>query len=125
MATKNIIVLERQLAQETQIGDQAPQIWRYALWADVPVARRVFYADPAKTSAFKTISAGELASLRDGSVVERVSNLRIDKGATIPQLQTKLEIEWTFFQNEITTFNPWNRYGTFWDGVTWTPGGAS
>ena len=126
MPSKRVIVLDRLTTQEVQFGNQSPQFWRYALWADVPVGRQAFYADPTKTSAFKSASAAETTALQNGSVVESVRTLQVDKGSTGLQLQAALQAEWTAYQNEITAFNPWNRYGMFWagDGSSWTAGGA-
>lgn len=125
MPSKRIIVLDRQLNREITWGNQTPQFWAYALWADVPVGRQNFYANAAFQSAVKTISAPDLTALQNGSVVERISVLSVEKGTSIPQLQATLQSIWADFQTEITGYNPWNRYGTFWDGATWTAGGAT
>ncbi len=125
MPSKRVIVLERQLKQEDQRGNQSPQFWEYVLWADVPATRQTFYANPTATSAVRGIAAGDLTAIQNGSVVESRRILQVDKGTTIAQLQTTLELEWTQYQSFVSTFNPWNRYGTFWDGTSWTAGGAA
>lgn len=93
---------------------------RAVLWADVPVARQTFYADPNKTSAFRNADAGELAALRTGAVAERVVTIRRDPGTTNAQIRTAIEAEFAAWQAEVTAYNPWSRYGSSWDGTTWT-----
>ena len=92
-------------------------------WADVPVARASFYANVGFTSAVKGIASGDLTAIQAGTVVEKLDTLQVDKGTTIPQLQTILEAKWNDYQTMVTAFNPWNRYGTYWDG-TWHASGV-
>jgi hypothetical protein len=125
MPSKRVIVLERLTTRETAWGDQAPQFWSYVFWADVPAGRQSFYANPTLESAVKNIASADLTALQNGSVVEKLDVLQVDKGTTIGQLQTLLETKWTAYQTQITNYNPWNRYGTFWDGASWTAGGAT
>lgn len=125
MPSKRIIVLDRQRRQEDNIGDQAPQIWKIAFWADVPATRQSFYADTSFVSAFRTISTPDLAALQNGSVAETTIVIRVDKGSTIAQLQLILQDRWTAYQATVNALNPWNRYGTSWDGATWTAGGVA
>jgi hypothetical protein len=115
-----VIVLER----------VEPRTFRYALWADVPLAHQPFYADPALGSAWKGAIAADLTAIRNGEVTERVDVFRaqVAEGATnaavLAAAQTQLEALWTAFQNEITTRATWNRYGSTWNGTTWTNGGV-
>ena len=125
MPSKRVIVLERQIDQENQWGNQSPQFWDYVLWADVPASRQTFYADPTATSAVRGIAPADLTAIQNGSVVERRRTLQVDKGTTQAQLMTKLELEWAQFQSAVNAYNPWTRYGTFWDGTSWTAGGAA
>lgn len=105
--------------------EQGDPVYGYVFWADVPVLRQSFYANPTATSVWKDALAGDVASLRDGSVVERVGELRLSSGASLAQAQAELESRWQAFQTEITNTNPWIRYGTTWDGTTWVAGGVS
>ena len=123
MPSKRVIVLERLGSKETVYGNQSPQYWSYVFWADVPVARASFYANAGLTSAVKDVAAGDLAALQAGTIVEKLDTIEVDKGATIPQLQTILEAKWTDYQAMVTNFNPWTRYGTYWDG-TWHASGV-
>lgn len=125
MPAKRVIILDRLLDAETQAGEGTSQQWRYMLWADVPLARQPFYAKPGITSEWKDASAADLTALQTGQVVERVATALIPRVATLPQVRTALETEWQIFQDRITAMNPWLRYGTFWDGATWTAGGVT
>ena len=116
MATKRVIVLERNGARN----------FRVALWADVPATRQGFYVNAAFTSAWKDITAPELASLRLGAVVERVVELNYPD-LTAGQMQTATEVTWAEYQAEVTGYNPWTQYGRYWqgDGSAWVAGGVS
>ena len=99
--------------------------YRYALWADVPVARQAFYARPGAVSAWTGASAAENAALAAGAVTEHVDHFVVPEGTPIAQVRALLQTQWQGFQGRITADNPWVRYGTFWDGTTWTAGGVS
>src|SRR3990167_8111087 len=104
------------------------QVYRYVLWADVPVARRPFYAalaGPTAVSAWKDALAADNTALQSGSVVEKVDTIQVPASATLAEIRSFLQARWTDFQASITTINPWQRYGTAWDGTTWTAGGVA
>ena len=44
---------------------------------------------------------------------------------TNAQIRTMLQAEFTARQNAVNAYNPWTRYGTLWDGTTWTAGGVA
>jgi|SRR5262245_13710803 len=94
--------------------------YRYALWADVPAARQVRYADPEKTSEWLGANAADLTALRAGEVVEEVGTLDVAPDSTQAQLQAGLLERWQTFQSYITAYNPWQRTGSTWDGIAWT-----
>ena len=114
MARLKIIVLEK-------YGDKL----HFALWADVPVARQAFYADAAKVSAWKDAEAADNAALQNGSVVERVASYPFEAGAGVPRIKAQLEAMAVKFQAEIDAYNPWNRYGTTFNGASWANGGVA
>src|SRR5438552_2356336 len=107
---KRIIVLE-------QTGTAG---WRLALWVDVPTARQRFYADPNRASAFLDASAAELTALRSGAVAERVVPVDFDGTRTLAQKEATAQALWQAFQDEVNARNDWSRYGSSWDGTTWT-----
>lgn len=112
MPRLRVIVLERDAQTDT---------FRYVLWADVPAARQSFYAQPAGTkSAWKDALPADNTNLENGSVAERVDIQRVPPGSTMPQVQAHLETRWNSYQTDINNANPWQRYGTTWDGVAWT-----
>jgi hypothetical protein len=117
MASKRIIILDKLESARTQ--------FRVVLWADVPAARQAFYANPQAVSAWKDALPADVSAIQSGAVAERVIIYSVDGSPTIAAIQSQLETAWTAYQAEITARNPWNRYGSNWDGVTWTLAGAS
>ena len=97
----------------------------YVMWADVPAARQPFYAAPGKMSAWKDALAIDNTALQMGQVVEEAGHEVMEPGYTAAQSRTKLINTWTEFQNRITALNKWDRYGTTWDGTTWTAAGVA
>jgi len=120
MARVRVIVLDTQ-----SLGDGGGANWRVAFWADVPAARQPFYAAAGATSAWGGATAGDLAALQSGAVVERVETVQQNAGQTLGQLQPIVEAMWTQWQAHVTAANPWVRYGTTWDGTSWVVGGVN
>src|SRR3990170_1858033 len=102
------------------LAQDDPRTYQYALWADVPASRQSFYVDASAKSAWKDALASDLAALQAGQVVERVDKLGMLEGSTLALARASLQASWQSFQDEITSKNPWLRYGTTWDGTTWT-----
>jgi hypothetical protein len=101
-------------------------IFRYVLWADVPPVRQAFYTQPAATvSAWKDATVGDNAQLVSGAVAEKVAEIQVAPGTGMPAIQAEIQIRWQAFQDQVTTLNPWNRYGSTWDGTTWVLGGVA
>lgn len=118
---RQIIILDR-------IGYPSDDAFRVAFWLDVPVARRPFYANDAFVSAVLGSEAPdvtELASLRNGAVQEVVEDIFLPAGVTLAQIRTRLIARRTALQAELTARNLWSRYGTFYDGTTWTSRGVA
>ena len=118
MQVAKIIILDR-------VNAPSDLAYRYVLWADVPAARQRFFADPNATSAYIDASADDLAALRSGAVVEKGCTYTWQAGATLAQITTQLRAELDAFQDQITNLNLWDRYGTVWDGTSWTQKGAA
>ena len=121
MPRLSIIILDRPEPENQRV-------YRYVLWADVPVARQPFYAaltGPTFASAWKDALAADNTALQNGSVVEKVDTIQVPASATLAEIRSFLQARWTNFQASITSINPWQRYGTTWDGTTWTAGGVS
>lgn len=115
---KWIIILER-------INEPSDMAFRYVLWAEVPITRQAFYADPEATSAYKEATAEELAAIRSGAVREHCDSATYPKDMPLAQILTDLERQWQIFQNQVSSYNPWLRYGSYWDGDSWTQKGVS
>ena len=116
MPSKLIIVLNK----NKQTG-----LFRCALWADVPATRQPFYADAGAKSSWTGASVAENTAIAEGQVAERVIDVPVSDGATPAQLRSELLNQQVRFQAEITDRNPWIRYGSFFDGTTWTSGGVT
>lgn len=114
-ARLKIIVLEK-------LGGN--QAFRVAIWVDVPSARQAFYASAGKVSAWKDAQAGDNTALANGSVAEFLHTYQGD-GVNLAQAQAAMQIIWQGYQDKVNNDNPWLRYGTNWDGTTWTAGGVS
>lgn len=115
---KQIIILER-------VNQPSDQDFRYVMWATVPATRKQYYVNPNFVSQYKDITAEELAALRDGSIVEQVGIIPRPTGTTIAQIRAELIVRFNLFQNSIINYNPYERYGTYYDGSTWTAGGVA
>ena len=115
-----VIILDKGRAVEEQ------KIWRYVLWADVPSARQKFYAQPTGTkSAWVDAIQADNDQLVSGAVTEKVDTINGQTGWAMANYQTELQARWQVFQDDVTTNNPWNRYGSTWNGTTWTVGGVA
>lgn len=95
-------------------------LYSYCMWADVPTARQSYYANASNKSAWTGATSADNGNLVSGAMVEKVDSLRIPNGTTLAQIEAFLQIRWTNFQSDITAANPWIRYGSTWDGTTWT-----
>ncbi len=118
---RKIIILDR-------VGYPSDDAYRVAFWLDVPAARQPFYADATFTSAVigtEAPGAGELTALRSGAVVEQVDTIWMPAGTSLAQRAARLQAEFNSRQIEVNNRNVWARYGTTWDGTTWTQKGVA
>ena len=114
---KRVIVLER-------IGGDDRQ-WRVALWVSPPVARQPFYARDGAVSEWKDAQASDNSAIASGAVVEVLETVDV-QGLNQTQARNRLEGLWNEVNAKIQAANPWDRYGTVWDGVTgWANAGAA
>lgn len=110
---KQIIVLER-------TDEPSDMNFNVLFWLAVPVSRQPFYADVNKISQFKDISAQELQDIRDGKVLEVDQKASYLAGTPIASVRNDLVTRFNSAQTDFNTRNPWVRYGTNYDGATWT-----
>jgi hypothetical protein len=112
---KQIIILER------------PDVNRFTacFWLAVPVARQPIYVNAGATSSYKQASAGEITALQSGAVVEQTADMVFLATTTLAQIKTALIAEHAQRQAALDAANPWDRYGTFYDGTSWTTGGVA
>lgn len=98
--------------------------YNYILRADVPAARQSFYADPDATSAYPSADATVNDAIKAGQIVERQGTLKPPLGATPAQLAQYLVAAQQDYQAEINSEVKFDRYGTSYDGTSWTSAGA-
>lgn len=125
MPRLNVIILDKP-------DNNNPNLWRYALWADVPTARQGQYAllwGASKVSAWADATGTDNQNLQNGSMVEKVDTQQVPGGATLAQIEGFLQQRWVDYQAFVTSNNPWIRYGSYgvFNGATWTwtPGGLT
>jgi hypothetical protein len=94
--------------------------YQVVLWADVPVARQTYYANPNAKSAWSGATTTDNTNLQTGAVVESIASQRVPPNTPLAQIEAFLQQQWTAYQNQITNYNPWIHYGSTWDGTTWT-----
>lgn len=113
LQTKRVLFLEKLRSDRTA--------WRYLMWANVPTAIIPLFANPQARSAYKSISAADLAMLQRGAVLERVAEFTAeDPSMTLGAIRNEMEAAWAAFQAEVTSLsNIYNRYGQYWDGSSW------
>ena len=105
--------------------DHDDRKFNYLVWADVPVSRQTFYADVNKISAWKDAIAADNTALQLGQVVEMAYSVSMPPGATNAQIRAEMVSVANIFQTTITNYNPWDRYGSTWDGTSWVAGGVA
>lgn len=115
---RKIVILERQ-------GMPSDVNYRVAYWLDVPAARQAFYANATAASVVVGATADELAAIRTGAVVEVVETLARQSGTSITSIRAAARTRWDDLQSELVARNPYDRYGTTYDGTSWTAGGVA
>lgn len=95
------------------------ETYRVAFWLEVPAERRPFYANPQAVSVVKDITADELGDMRAGRFIEVVETLTRPQGISEPEARAMLEMSYLRRQADVNEQNPWDRYGTHWDGGEW------
>jgi hypothetical protein len=125
---KKIIILDR-------VGEPSDVAYRVAFWLTIPSTRWAFYAKPAGMnpdgtpslfkSQYKDATDAENQDLRDGKVMEVIETYYKPAGSTIAQIMTFLQGEYIEKQAFFDSINPYNRYGSYWDGTSWIAGGVS
>ena len=116
------------MAKQIVILNQVPGagvVFQYVLWAAVPAARQPFYANANAVSAWSGASSAENGAIAAGQVAELVQTQGWPSGTSLAIIQAALIASWTAWQNQVNGLNNWSRYGTFYDGTSWTAGGVS
>jgi len=114
---KKIIILER-------LDEPSDYNFNVLFWLDVPAERQRFFANPAATSAYKDATPEEIAAIQNGQIKEVVQKCSYLAGTTIAAIIADLQAKYSANQAALNSHNPWVRYGTYWDGSSWTQQGT-
>jgi len=112
--------MARQIIILNQPGLPSDLRYRVCFWLSVPQSRWPYYANPEFTTQFLGASAAEITALQQGQVWEQVEDVPFQKGTGMAAIATALEKRYAELQDFITNQNPWNRYGSYYDGTSWT-----
>ena len=107
---KKIIILE-----QTDVSNTFS--FKYALWANVPAGREIV---TTSSSAYTGATAAENVEIQAGRVLERIDAAIFPTGATQGVIAGELQKIFVAFQTQINNQNKTSRYGTSWDGTSWT-----
>ena len=119
---RQIIILE-DITPNRGAGD--PLVYRYVMWLSVPSARQLYFANPAAVSAVSKgpnpATAGELTAIQSGAILEQVETINVI-GMTLTQIEAALVTRFNAAQALLNSGsgNPFDHYGSFWDGSSWT-----
>jgi hypothetical protein len=76
-------------------------------------------------SAWDGADAAENTAIANGTVLE-IRETYSKQGTDLAGAQADLEATWTARNAWVQSFNPWNRWGSYWDDTeTWTLDGVS
>jgi hypothetical protein len=115
---RQIIVLER--VDPDNVGINR---FRVAFWLAVPLARQAFYANAAAVSAVRdgSVTQAETDALRNGAVVEQVIDFQAQPGRSLVQVEADLVTAYNAAQQALNSnVGLFQRYGSFYDGASWT-----
>lgn len=115
---RKIIILDR-------LNLPSDQDYRVAFWLAVPPERQSFYADATAKSRVIGATGAEVSAIQNGAVVEVVELFPRPAATTLANLRTALIGRFNALQADLTLRNPYDRYGTSWDGTAWTAGGVA
>lgn len=119
---KKIIILDK-----LNDGPNTKPTFNYLMWADVPQTRWQYFSNPSAISAYSLATVFEINALKSGMIVEKVDYFTVPANSTFASMRAELTDIYNQFQSEISgnAKNSWQRYGTFWDGNSWTNSGVN
>ncbi len=110
--------MPRQIIIQERINIPSDFSFKYVFWATIPVARQTFYSNASASSVVKDITTPELIAIQNGQIVEQQNQGNYVAGTPVATIQTDLVNKFNAFQTQVTNYNPWLYYGTYYDG-TW------
>ena len=99
----------------------SPQIeYEVAFWLDTPSGRQTFLANASATSRVKGATTPEIDAIKAGAIKEFIVSINVPPGSNLVTMQGILAGMHTQFQTDWTNDVVFDRYGSFWDGTTWS-----
>jgi hypothetical protein len=115
---KTVIVLEQ--------SNDDPSKFHVLYCLNVTAGREGFYAKVGAVSKWPGASAGENSAIAAGTIKEEEDVYSRSDGAGLAQVQADLLAARAARQAALDLYNPWNRFGSFFDDVAgWTLTGVS
>ena len=114
---KLIVILDRRPRND---GDGARLEFGIAFRLVVPAGRAPFYANPNATSTVKAADTADVNELKAGTLVEVVDSVTFPAGTAIAVIETGLANRHATMQAALNADPTYARYGSSWDGTTWT-----
>lgn len=112
------------MARKIIVLDQTPAgndiVFGVAYWLDVPAARQALLANPGTRSRVSDITPGELTALQNGSIVEQGDTIQFAANTSLGAMETELQSQFATRQAALNADKTKQRYGSAWDGTTWT-----
>jgi len=110
---KQVIILD------TLIDANGNQNVRYAFWFAVSAGKQ--YPNPNAVSAYRGVTAAELAAIQGGTVFEQTGTIQYANGTATATIQTDLQGRWTAANTAFQALTNQNQFfGASWDGASWT-----
>lgn len=115
--SKKIIILER-------TGEPSDLNFTVIFWLTIPATRKAFFAKESATSIYKDATPDEIKAIQEGTIQELVINVSYPSKTPLSEITSELTAKFNEQQINLNTYNPFVRYGTFWDGTNWTNQGV-
>lgn len=115
---RKIIILER-------VDEPSDLNFNVVFWLSVKASRQTYNADGLKVSIVKDATAQEIQDIKDGKIIEVLEKASFQASTASADVRTKLVARYNELQADLDAKNPWNFFGTYWDGTVWNSGGAN
>jgi hypothetical protein len=94
------------------------------IWCDVPAGQQPFRADANFVSSYPLATQGETDAIRNGSIAEFQILTSYLNGTPASVIKADLINIFNIKQAQVNSETKYNFYSTYYDGSSWTTGGA-